>query len=346
MTADDALFLRACRREPVERTPVWLMRQAGRYMAEYRAVREKVSFLELVYDPALCAEVMITAVDKLGVDAAIIFSDILPILEPLGFELTFAAGDGPVIHNPIRHGDDLSRIRELDSMDPLSYVAETVRLTREGLGGRMPVIGFSGAPFTLASYAIEGGGSKNYIHTKQWMFGDLGSWHELMAKLARAVTVYLNGQIAAGAQAVQLFDSWVGALNEKDFRAAVLPHLQAIVAGLPPDVPVIYFAHGNPELLRAASETGASVLGIDWRVSLGEAWRRVGENHAVQGNLDPTVLFAPVSVIRERLSDVLLEAGNRPGHIFNLGHGILPHTPVDHVVALVEMVRELSERTQ
>lgn len=346
MTADDALFLRACRREPVERTPVWLMRQAGRYMAEYRAVREKVSFLELVYDPALCAEVMITAVDKLGVDAAIIFSDILPILEPLGFDLTFAAGDGPVIHNPIRHGDDLSRIRELESMEPLSYVAETVRLTRQGLGGRMPVIGFSGAPFTLASYAIEGGGSKNYIHTKQWLFGDLGSWHELMAKLARAVTVYLNGQIAAGAQAVQLFDSWVGALNEHDFRTAVLPHLQAIVAGLQPGVPVIYFAHGNPELLQAAAETGASVLGIDWRVSLGEAWRRVGENHAVQGNLDPTVLFAPVSVIRDRVSNVLLEAGNRPGHIFNLGHGILPHTPVDHVVALVETVRELSERTQ
>lgn len=339
---DDGPFMRACRREPTDRVPIWLMRQAGRYMSEYRAIREKTTFLELCKNPALCAEVMITAVNRLNVDAAIIFSDLLPILEPMGLELEFTAGDGPAIRNPLREARDLERFRELESVEPLSFVTETVALTRAGLSEQIPVIGFAGAPFTLASYAIEGGGSRNYLHTKALMYRDAGVWNEIMARLARAVTRYLNAQIAAGAQAVQLFDSWVGCLGPDDYRRFVLPHTKAIIDGLPRGVPVIHFAAGNPALLPLAAEAGGGVMGIDWRVALDDAWRAVGHDRAVQGNLDPAVLLSDREQIRRQAQEVLARAAGRPGHIFNLGHGVLQQTPVDNVLYLIETIRELT----
>lgn len=338
----DSPFMKACRREPVPHTPVWLMRQAGRYMAEYRSVRSQVSFLELCKNAALCAEVMVTAVNRLGVDAAIIFSDLLPILEPLGFNLEFAQGDGPVIHNPLREAADVDRVRELESMETLDFVVDTVRLTRAALQPHLPLIGFAGSPFTLASYALEGGSSRNYLHTKTLMYRDFGAWNALMGKLSRAVTLYLNAQIDAGAQCVQLFDSWVGCLSPADYQRFVLPHMQAIIGGLRPGVPVINFGTGNPALLPLLAAGGSSVVGIDWRVPLDEAWRTVGYDKAVQGNLDPAILHAPIPYIRQRVQEVLEQAGGRPGHIFNLGHGILPTTPVEHAIAVVDAVHELS----
>lgn len=337
---DDGPFMKACRRQPCDRVPIWLMRQAGRYMAEYREVRAKTTFLELCKNPALCAEVMITAVNHLGVDAAIIFSDLLPILEPMGLELEFTSGDGPVIHNPLRGGNDVERFRELESMAPLDFVVETVRQTRAGLPTHIPVIGFAGAPFTLASYAIEGGSSRNYLHTKSLMVRDTGAWDAIMSRLARAVTFYLNAQIAAGAQAVQLFDSWVGCLGPSDYRQYVWPYMRSIFAGLTPGVPVINFGTGNPALLPEFSSAGGDVIGIDWRIELDDAWRMVGYDKAVQGNLDPTILLTDRETIRRRAADVLRRAAGHPGHIFNLGHGILPQTPVENVIALVDFVHE------
>lgn len=341
---DDSPFLRACRRQPVDCTPVWLMRQAGRYMPEYRAVREKTTFLELCKNPALCAEVMITAVNRLGVDAAIIFADLLPILEPMGFDLEFAPGEGPVIHNPVREAADVDRVAELENVESLDFVMQTVRLTRAGLPERIPVIGFAGAPFTLASYAVEGGGSRNYLNTKALMYRDAGAWHELMGRLARSVARHLTAQIAAGAQAVQLFDSWVGCLGPDDYRRYVMPHTQSVIAALPMGVPVIHFGAGNPALLPLLCEAGGDVLGIDWRVRLDDAWRTVGHERAVQGNLDPLALLAPRDEIRRRAKETLDQAAGRPGHIFNLGHGIVPQTPVDNVIALVDAVHELGRR--
>jgi uroporphyrinogen decarboxylase len=339
--ADSAgsLFLRACRRQPTERTPIWLMRQAGRYLPEYRAVRDKVSFMELCKNPQLCAEVMIATVNRLEVDAAIIFADLLPILEPMGMDLEFAQGEGPVIHNPIREGGDVDRVVELESVEALDFVMETVRLTRAGLHASIPVIGFAGAPFTLASYVTEGGSSRNYLHTKTLMYRDRGAWDELMARLARSVARYLNAQIAAGAQCVQLFDSWVGCLGPDDYRTFVLPHMKSLLGAITPGVPVINFGTGNPALLPLMSEGGGDVIGIDWRIELDDAWRMVGHDKAVQGNLDPLVLFASRDEIRRRSHDILRRAGGRPGHIFNLGHGILPQTPVDHVLALIDAVK-------
>ena len=344
----DSPFMKACRREPTDVTPVWLMRQAGRYMAEYREVRAKQSFLELCKNPQLCSEVMCTAVARLGVDAAIIFSDLLPILEPMGMDLEFIKGDGPVIHNPVREASDVDRVLELESVESLHYVTETVRQTRADLPEDIPLIGFAGAPFTLASYAIEGGGSRNYLHTKTLMFRDSGAWNELMLRLSRAVTIYLNAQISAGAQCVQLFDSWAGCLGPDDYRTFVLPHVQRIIAGLQPGVPVINFATGNPALLPLLSEGFADaphavpVVGVDWRVRLADAWDVIGHDKAVQGNLDPLTLLADVDTIRLRTKDVLDQAAHRPGHIFNLGHGVLQQTPVDNAIALVDAVHELS----
>lgn len=339
---NDSLFMRACRREPVERTPIWLMRQAGRYLPEYREIRAKTTFLELCKNPQLCAEVMIRTVERLGVDAAIIFSDLLPILEPMGFDLEFAQGEGPVIHNPVREARDVDRISELDSIERLSFVVETVRETRAGLAEHLPVIGFAGAPFTLASYAIEGGGSRNYLHTKTLMYRDPGAWDALLGRLARAVARYLNAQAAAGAQVVQLFDSWVGALSVSDYRRYVFPYTKAVIDAITPGVPVIHFATGNPALLALQAAAGGTVIGFDWRVELDDAWRTIGHERAVQGNLDPTVLLADRAEIRRRAKDILDRAGGRPGHIFNLGHGVLPQTPVDNVLALIEDVKELS----
>jgi uroporphyrinogen decarboxylase len=340
----DSPMMKACRREPTAFTPIWLMRQAGRYMPEYRAVRDKVSFLELCKRPDLAAEVMVTAVKRLGVDAAIIFSDLLPILEPMGMRLEFAAGEGPVIHNPVREGQDVDRVIELESVEALDFVTETVRQTRAALPQELPLIGFAGAPFTLASYAIEGGSSRSFLHTKTLMYRDEGAWGELMARLSRAVARYLAAQIAAGAQIVQLFDSWVGCLGPEDYRRHVLPYTKAVIESLPGDVPVIHFATGNPALVPLTAQAGGSVIGVDWRIRLEDAWRAIGSGRAIQGNLDPAVLLAPRDEIRRRAKDVLEQADGRPGHIFNLGHGVLPQTPVENVVALVETVHEMSAR--
>jgi len=335
------VLLRALRREPTEYTPIWLMRQAGRYMPEYRAVREKTTFLELCKNPALCTEVMLLAVRRLGVDAAIIFADLLPILEPMGLQLEFTRGDGPVIHNPVRESRDVDRVQELESLEPLDFVMETVRLTRAGLSPEIPLLGFAGAPFTLASYVVEGGASRNYLHTKAFMYHDPAAWDELMRRLVRATTRYLNGQIAAGAQAVQLFDSWVGCLGPDDYRRYVLPHTKAVIDGIEAGVPVINFTTGNPGLLPLVSEAGGHVIGVDWRIELADAWRAIGPNKAIQGNLDPAVLLSRPGEIRERVAYILRHAGGRPGHIFNLGHGVHPQTPPENAIALVEAVHDL-----
>lgn len=341
---DDSPLMKAARREPTQYTPIWLMRQAGRYMAEYQAVRQKTTFLELCKTPSLCAEVMLVAVERLGVDAAIVFSDLLPILEPMGLELEFTAGEGPLIRNPIRGQADVDRLAELESVEPLGFVMETVRLTRAGLPERLPLLGFSGAPFTLASYAIEGGVSHSYRRVKELMYRDAGAWDALMSRLARAVTRYLNAQIAAGVQVVQLFDSWVGCLGPDDYRRYVLPHTQSLIARITPGVPVIHFATGNPALLPLLSQAGGTILGIDWRVRLDDAWRAVGYDKAIQGNLDPVVLLSTPAEIRRRAKEILDQAAGRPGHIFNLGHGVLPQTPVENVIALVDAVHELGEK--
>jgi uroporphyrinogen decarboxylase len=342
MKMNDAAFLKACRREPTPFTPVWLMRQAGRYMPEYRAVRSRLEFLELCKHPDAAAEVTVTAAERLGVDAAIIFADILLILEPLGVGLEYSAGDGPVLHNPIRSAADVQRLPDVDAAAAVPFVYEAVRHARAAL--KVPLIGFSGAPFTLASYLIEGGGSRNYVHTKSFMYREPDAWHALMRRLAKAVVDYLNGQIAAGAHAVQLFDSWVGCLAPEDYRQFVLPHLRAVIDGITDGVPVIHFGTGTSGLLELMREAGGDVIGLDWRIDLGSGWRRVGYDVGVQGNLDPVALFAPLDDIRARAARILECARGHLGHIFNLGHGILPHTPVDHVIALVDMVHELSVR--
>ena len=340
----DSPFLKACRGEPTDVTPVWLMRQAGRYMEEYRAVRGQVTFLDLCKNPSLCSEIMCTAVKRLGVDAAIIFSDLLPILEPMGLDLEFAKGEGPVIHNPLKTAADVDRVKELEELGSLDFVFETVRQTRADLPEDMPLIGFAGSPFTLASYAIEGGSSRNYLTTKSLMYSDEGAWTALMQKLSRSITRYLNAQIASGAQVVQLFDSWVGCLGPYDYRRYVLPHVASIIDGITPGVPVINFATGNPALLPLLAEAGGRVIGVDWRVSLADAWKTVGYDRSVQGNLDPITLLGPRDELKRRVKLVLDEAAGRAGHIFNLGHGVLQQTPVDNAIAVVDFVHELSQR--
>jgi len=340
----DSAFMKACRLEPADKVPVWLMRQAGRYMPEYRAVREKTTFLELCKNPQLSAEVMVVAVERLGVDAGIIFSDLLPILEPMGFDLEFAAGEGPVIHNPLRAPEELQRVHELENVDSLDFVVQTVIATRQALPDDIPLIGFAGAPFTLASYAIEGGGSRSYLHTKTLMYRDEGAWNELLGRFARSVARYLIAQIHAGAGAVQLFDSWVGCLNPGDYRRFVLPHTKSVIDAVSPHAPVIHFATGNPALIPLMREAGGSVVGVDWRIDLNDAWQQIGYDTAIQGNLDPAVLLADRDEIRRRAKVILDQVGGRPGHIFNLGHGVLQQTPVDNVIELVNAVHEFGVR--
>ena len=311
-------------------------------MPEYRAVRAQRGFLDLCKDPAAAAEVTVTAVERLGVDAAIIFADILLIVEPLGIGLEFAKGDGPVLHNPVRTPDDIDRLPDVDAAAAVSFVYDAVRQARAAL--KVPLIGFSGAPFTLASYVIEGGGSRNYLHTKTLMYQAPEAWHTLLRRLTTAVIGYLNGQIAAGAHAVQLFDSWVGCLAPDDYRRFVLPHMRTLIAGVTPGVPVIHFGTGTSGLLELMREAGGDVIGLDWRIDIGTGWQRVGYDVAIQGNLDPVALFAPLDELRDRTSRILDRVRGHRGHIFNLGHGILPSTPVDHVIALVDMVHELSSR--
>lgn len=337
-------FLKACRREPTDVTPVWLMRQAGRYMQEYQEVRAQHTFLELCKNAPLCSEVMCTAVAKLGVDAAIIFSDLLPILEPLGFELSFGPGHGPKIHNPIQQATDVDRVRTLFDMQALEFVVDTVRLTRRDLPSHIPVIGFAGAPFTLASYCIEGGGSRSFQRTKKLMYNDPSAWHELMKRLTDSVIVYLNAQVVAGAGCLQLFDSWVGALSPADYETYVFPHVCRLVQGLARNVPVINFGTGNPQLLPYYAAARPAVVGVDWRIELDQAWQWIGPEFAVQGNLDPLVLLGSLETIQRQVARVLRQADKRPGHIFNLGHGIVPETPVEHAIALVDMVHQQSAR--
>ncbi|MEA2204830.1 MAG: uroporphyrinogen decarboxylase [Blastocatellia bacterium] len=339
----DSAFMRACRREPVPFTPIWLMRQAGRYMPEYRELRQRVSFLELCKSPALAAEVTVHAAERLGVDAAIIFADILLIIEPMGLQLEFAKGDGPAIHNPVRSAADIQRLRELEDTAELEFVLEAIRLTRNALPAAMPLIGFSGAPFTLASYMIEGGGSKNYVFTKSLMHGDAGAWHAMMSLISRSLAKYLNAQVAAGAQAVQLFDSWVGCLGPEDYREYVLPHTRSVIQNITPGTPVIHFGTGTAALLELMREAGGDVIGLDWRVQLDQGWERVGHDVAIMGNLDPVTLFSTPERIRFEAERILDYAGGRAGHIFNLGHGILPETPVENVIALIEAVHEMSD---
>lgn len=314
------------------------MRQAGRYMREYREVRERVGFLELCKNPDLASEVTVTAVERLGVDAAIIFADILLILEPMGAQLEFAKGDGPVIHNPVRGAADVDALRELEDTGPLQFVFEAISKTRSALPANLPLIGFSGAPFTLASYLIEGGGSRNYIHTKRLMYQDKGAWDALLSMISRGLARYLNAQIDAGAQAVQLFDSWVGCLSPDDYRTYVLPHTQSVIRNVRSGVPVLHFGTGTGALLELMREAGGDVIGVDWRVRLDEAWDRIGHDVAVMGNLDPVSLFAGVDHVRSEARRILDYAAGRPGHIFNLGHGILPDTPVENVIELVQFV--------
>ncbi|HEX4835488.1 MAG TPA: uroporphyrinogen decarboxylase [bacterium] len=337
-------FLRACRREATDYTPVWLMRQAGRYLPEYRAIRKRLSLLELCKTPEAAAEVTVLAVEKLGVDAAIIFADILLLAEPLGVGLEFVRGDGPTVHRPVRTQDSVRRLREVDPAEDVPFVFEAVRLARRALAGRVPLIGFAGAPFTLASYLVEGRPSRDFLATKHLMHTDPEMWHALMDRLARLTARYLNGQIAAGVDAVQLFDSWVGCLSPEAYRRHVLPYTRRVIADLAPGVPVIHFGTGTAGLLELLREAGGEVIGLDWRVDLGEAWRRLGDGVAVQGNLDPALLLTTPNEIRQGVRAVLAAAGGRPGHIFNLGHGVLPNTPWENAVAMVEAVHELSRR--
>ncbi len=340
-TLDDSPFMLACRRKPVPYTPVWLMRQAGRYMQEYREVRARIPFIELCKRPELAAEVAVTAQRRIGADAAILFSDILLIVEPMGLGLRYVGGEGPSITQTVREGADVERLREVDPFESLAFVADAIRTTRRELAADIPLIGFSGAPFTLASYIVEGGGSKNYVQTKSLMWRDPGAWHAMMETISRSVARYLNMQAEAGAQALQIFDSWVGCLSPDDYRRFVLPHTKAVIDALTPGVPVIHFGTGCPTLLDMQASCGTAVLGADHRVDLDAAFDRY-PGIALQGNLDPVVLFSSPPAIVDATARVLASAAGRPGHIFNLGHGILPATPVDSVIALVDAVHELS----
>jgi uroporphyrinogen decarboxylase len=343
MSAPNSIFVRACKAVPVERTPVWFMRQAGRYMPEYRAVRKQHSLLEICKNPALAAEVTISAAEALGVDAAIIFADLLLPLEVMELPFHFSAGEGPVIEKPLRTTKDISHLRT-DRASELGYVSEAVRLVTKHFGDRLPVIGFCGAPFTLASYMIEGGGSRNYVHTKKMMYNSAADWNELMRKLVSVVAEYAAEQVRAGADVIQIFDSWVGCLGADDYRRYVLPHVSDLVKRLQRSAaPIIYFGTDSATLLPAMKETGAEVIGLDWRIPLDQGWRSLEFRGAVQGNLDPVLLFAGWKELRSRAQDILRRAGGRPGHIFNLGHGILPETPVENVKNLARLVQEHSE---
>ena len=334
-------FLRDCRREPVDCTPIWLMRQAGRYMAEYRAIREKHTLLEICKQPELAMKVTLQPV-RLGVDAAILFADILLPLEPMGAPFSFEKGEGPVVHAPIVDRAGIDALRVIDPHEGLGYVLEGIALTRKELNGKVPLIGFAGAPFTLASYLIEGGKSAHFVKTKRLMYREPDAWHALMEKLAEVVRRYLRAQIEAGAQAVQLFDSWVGQLGPADYRAYVFPHVQKILRDvMTMGVPVIHFGTGTSTLLTMQKEAGGTVIGVDWRLPMDQARALLGDDVALQGNLDPTVLFASNDVIESRALDVLTRAP-KVGHVFNLGHGILPETPVPAVQHLIDFVHTRS----
>lgn len=339
----ESAFLRACRREAVPHTPIWLLRQAGRYQAFYRAIRERVTLLELCQAPDLVAEVTVTAAARLDVDAAILFSDLLLPAEAFGLRLEFAKGEGPILTPPIR---DAARVDALPEANPaaLDYVYEGVRRTRAELPPGLPLIGFAGAPFTLASYLIEGGSSRHFEQTKRFLYADEGAWNALLGKLARFTAAYLRRQIEAGVQVVQLFDSWVGCLSPADYRRYVQPHTRAVLEALPAGVPTVHFGTGTAALLGDMRDAGGTVLGLDWRVELDRAWETIGFDRAVMGNLDPLLLAAPWARLAAGADDVLRRAAGRPGHIFNLGHGIQPTTDEEQVRRLVAYVKESSRR--
>ena len=345
-SASDGRFLRACRRAPVDATPIWLMRQAGRYMSEYRALRERWGILDLIKQPDLACEVTMQPIDAFDVDAAIVFADILPPLAGMGLSLEFVRGEGPLIHDPIRSAADVARLRTPPPEEALWFTLEAIRLTRQELDGRgLPLIGFSGAPFTLASYAVEGGSSRHLARVKALMMSEPVLWADLMAKLSTVAGEYLLAQARAGAQALQLFDSWCGELSPEDYERFVLPYTRRTIdharaAG----VPIILFGVGTGCLLELMASAGADVIGVDWRVDLRDARRRLGSEVAVQGNLDPIALLATWDALRDRAQAVLERAGGQPGHVFNLGHGVLPETPVDQVKRLVEYVHAASAR--
>ena len=337
-------FLRAARGEPTDTVPVWIMRQAGRYLPEYMSVRKHVTFIELCKRPDLAAEVTLTAQSRLNADAAILFADLLPILEPMGLDLEYAKGEGPVIHNPVRTAEEVDRVRPLTDVSSLSFVFETVRRVRADLPTTIPLLGFAGAPFTLASYIIEGGSSKNYTATKTIMRSDGGAWHQLMTTLVDTLVIYLTEQLVAGCQAVQLFDSWAGCLSPADYRRYVLPYSKAIIDRVSAQAPVIHFLTGNPALLPLCAEAGGQVIGLDWRVELDAAWETVGRDRAVQGHLDPVLLFNDWPIIEAEVRKLLSSTHGRPGHIFNLGHGVLPETDYTKVLSLVKLVHDLGAR--
>ncbi|HEY4686666.1 MAG TPA: uroporphyrinogen decarboxylase [Candidatus Subteraquimicrobiales bacterium] len=331
-------FLKACRRQPVDSTPVWIMRQAGRYMQEYRNIREKIPFLKMCKTPELAAEVTLLPVKKIKVDAAILFSDILIPLEAMGTPLEFS--EGPKL-GKVRDRSAVDALKIPDPEKDTGFVMEAIRILRRELGGKVPLIGFAGAPFTLATYAIEGGSSQQFLASKKMMFSEPQMVHQLLDKLARTVTLYLNAQIEAGAQALQLFDTWAGILSPRDYDEFALPYAKQIFDGLNRDgIPLIYYINGGSSLLERMKTAGSDVIGVDWRIELGVARKRLGPEVAVQGNLDPFALFLPPEKIEERVQDILEQAGDTPGYIFNLGHGVLPQTPVENVIAMVEAVHK------
>ncbi len=341
MSAEGA-FLKACRGQATPYTPVWFMRQAGRYLAEYRAIRERASLLEICRRPDLAAEVTLQPVERLGVDAAILFADILLPFEPLGLGLSFAQGEGPVIAHPVRSAADVARLPEVDPADGLGYVMEAVGAIRRALDGRVPLIGFAGAPFTLASYAIEGGGTRDFTTTKRFMYNEPKAWHTLLDRLATLVGRYLAAQAQAGAQALQVFDSWVGCLSPADYREYVQPHsATALALAAEAGVPIIHFGTGTSMLLEFMAKAGGDVIGVDWRISLDVAWTRL-PGHGIQGNLDPAALLGPLPALEAQVRDVLRRAAGRAGHIFNLGHGVLQQTDPERLRAVVEMVHQWS----
>jgi uroporphyrinogen decarboxylase len=340
----ESRFLKACRREPVDRTPVWFMRQAGRYMSEYRALRERHSLLEICRNPDLATEVTLQPVRRVDLDAAILFSDLLLPLEPMGLPFDFIKGEGPQLERPVSTSDDIDRLTVFEPREALAHVLSAIRQIQSELAGRVPLIGFAGAPFTLASYAIEGGHSNTFAKTKALMYGHPDAWHRLCDKLSSIVADYLSAQIDAGVDAVQVFDSWVGALSAADYREFALPHTRRIFESIGSRVPSIHFGTGTAAILEELCDAGGDVIGVDWRIPIDEAWARIGSSRAVQGNLDPTLLLGPPARMLQQTDNVLARVGNRPGHIFNLGHGILPSTPVEHVQMLAQYVHSASRR--
>ncbi len=333
-------FLDACRRRPTDVRPVWFMRQAGRYMKQYRDIRAKASILEICKRPDLAAQVTLQPVEVLDVDAAIIFADLLLPVEPMGLKLKFVSGEGPKIDNPVRTSDDVDSL-SISNTDELGYVGEAIQLVVRQLAGRVPVIGFVGAPFTLASYMIEGGPSKTFLRTKQMMYRDETLWRRLMGKLVDVLGPFALAQVTAGARAIQVFDSWVGALGPDDYVRYVAPYSRALIERIrTASVPVIHFGTGAAGFFGELHAAGGDVMGVDWRINIDQAWMDISYRSAVQGNLDPAVLFAPLPELKMRVHEILKRTGSRPGHIFNLGHGILPETPVDSVRAVVDFVRE------